>query len=372
MAEGARGKGRPKRTETEEIDRAIREAALQVLLAHGEGATMHAVAQAAGISRKSLYARHPNKDALFFDAIRSLLISAEALRYDDAGTAEARLRNYVEAALAAIARPESQALQRLMRRDHGYLALKTEMMGASRKIFFNPLIALLGEAKASGELAVEDIELTARATLHLIFAESLRLDRGEPEALTPQRAVVSLGVHGFRALRCAKRRKDGAIPSTIRSRLFDSCRRLATFLQSITSPIGRSRRAPARGRLREGAMKTMKGPGLFLAQFASDEAPFNSLDAIGRWAASLGYKGVQIPSWDARLFDLARAAESDTYCDEVKGTLARHGLTLAAGHLLVANQHSGTFAALRIQDDGTLTQPHPPLPAPSVVCALAL
>lgn len=186
MAEGARGKGRPKRTETEEIDRAIREAALQVLLAHGEGATMHAVAQAAGISRKSLYARHPNKDALFFDAIRSLLISAEALRYDDAGTAEARLRNYVEAALAAIARPESQALQRLMRRDHGYLALKTEMMGASRKIFFNPLIALLGEAKASGELAVEDIELTARATLHLIFAESLRLDRGEPEALTPQ------------------------------------------------------------------------------------------------------------------------------------------------------------------------------------------
>ena len=53
------------------------------------------------------------------------------------------------------------------------------------------------------------------------------------------------------------------------------------------------------------------------------------------------------------------------------GTWPR-GLTLAAGHLLVANQHSGTFAALRIQDDGTLTQPHPPLPAPSVVCALAL
>ncbi|HEV7325891.1 MAG TPA: sugar phosphate isomerase/epimerase [Bosea sp. (in: a-proteobacteria)] len=75
-------------------------------------------------------------------------------------------------------------------------------------------------------------------------------------------------------------------------------------------------------------MKTMKGPGLFLAQFAGDAAPFNSLDAIGRWAASLGYKGVQIPSWDARLFDLARAAESDTYCDEVKGTLGRYGLSI--------------------------------------------
>jgi sugar phosphate isomerase/epimerase len=70
-------------------------------------------------------------------------------------------------------------------------------------------------------------------------------------------------------------------------------------------------------------MKTIKGPAIFLAQFAGRQAPFNSLDAIAGWAAGLGYKGVQIPSWDARLFDLKKAAESKTYCDEVKGTLAR-------------------------------------------------
>ncbi len=75
-------------------------------------------------------------------------------------------------------------------------------------------------------------------------------------------------------------------------------------------------------------MKTIKGPGIFLAQFAGDAPPFNSLDAIAAWASSLGYKGVQIPTWDARLFDLARAAESTAYCDEVRGTLARHGLAL--------------------------------------------
>lgn len=75
-------------------------------------------------------------------------------------------------------------------------------------------------------------------------------------------------------------------------------------------------------------MKTIKGPALFLAQFAGDEAPFNSLDSIAAWAAGLGYQGVQIPSWDARLIDLKRAAESRTYCDEIKGTLAEHGLTL--------------------------------------------
>ena len=68
-------------------------------------------------------------------------------------------------------------------------------------------------------------------------------------------------------------------------------------------------------------MRTIKGPGIFLAQFAGDVAPYNSLPEIARWAAGHGYKGVQIPSWDARLFDLAKAAESRTYCDEVKGVL---------------------------------------------------
>jgi hypothetical protein len=63
----------------------------------------------------------------------------------------------------------------------------------------------------------------------------------------------------------------------------------------------------------------VKGPAIFLAQFAGDAAPFNSLSAICEWAASLGYKGVQIPTWDARLFDLTKAAESQTYAEEIKG-----------------------------------------------------
>ena len=75
-------------------------------------------------------------------------------------------------------------------------------------------------------------------------------------------------------------------------------------------------------------MKTLKGPAIFLAQFAGDTAPFNTLASMAHWAADLGYKGVQIPSWDARLFDLGKAAESDTYCDEVKGTLKDAGIEL--------------------------------------------
>jgi sugar phosphate isomerase/epimerase len=75
-------------------------------------------------------------------------------------------------------------------------------------------------------------------------------------------------------------------------------------------------------------MKTIKGPGIFLAQFMGDEAPYNSLESICQWVASLGYKGVQIPTWDKRLIDLDLAAESQTYCDELKGKINSFGLEI--------------------------------------------
>ncbi len=46
------------------------------------------------------------------------------------------------------------------------------------------------------------------------------------------------------------------------------------------------------------------------------------------WAAGLGYKGIQIPTWDGRLFDLERAATSRAYCDEVLGVVHGHGLEI--------------------------------------------
>lgn len=75
-------------------------------------------------------------------------------------------------------------------------------------------------------------------------------------------------------------------------------------------------------------MKTIKGPALFLAQFAGDEPPFDDWDGVTRWAADCGYLGVQVPVGDPRFFDLARAAESRTYCDEVAGVAAANGVRL--------------------------------------------
>ncbi|MFQ1699703.1 sugar phosphate isomerase/epimerase family protein [Loktanella agnita] len=75
-------------------------------------------------------------------------------------------------------------------------------------------------------------------------------------------------------------------------------------------------------------MKTIQGPALFLAQFAGDEAPFNDWNGITKWAADCGYKGVQVPSWDARFIDLKKAATSKDYCDEFQGQAAANGVTV--------------------------------------------
>ena len=75
-------------------------------------------------------------------------------------------------------------------------------------------------------------------------------------------------------------------------------------------------------------MKTIKGPAVFLGQFAGDETPFNSFAAICKWAGQLGFKGIQIPSWDKRLFELEKAASSKDYCDQLCGIAAQNGVEI--------------------------------------------
>jgi sugar phosphate isomerase/epimerase len=74
-------------------------------------------------------------------------------------------------------------------------------------------------------------------------------------------------------------------------------------------------------------MKTIKGPAIFLAQFMGKDAPFDTLANLAGWAKSLGYEGIQLPT-DKRLIDLDIAADSQTYCDEINGVLAEHGVAL--------------------------------------------
>lgn len=99
-------------------------------------------------------------------------------------------------------------------------------------------------------------------------------------------------------------------------------------------------------------MTTLKGPGIFLAQFMGDAAPFNSLQSICEWAASIGFKGVQIPSWDARCINLQLAAESKTYADEIKGIVEGCGLSITELSTHLQGQLVAVHPAYDAQFDG--------------------
>jgi sugar phosphate isomerase/epimerase len=99
-------------------------------------------------------------------------------------------------------------------------------------------------------------------------------------------------------------------------------------------------------------MKTIKGPAIFLAQFVGEDAPFNSLDSIAAWAADLGYKGIQVPSGEPSLIDLELAAESQSYCDDLRDTLANHGIEiteLSTQCLMASRLHICVAGPMRVK-----------------------
>jgi len=99
-------------------------------------------------------------------------------------------------------------------------------------------------------------------------------------------------------------------------------------------------------------MTTIKGPGIFLAQFMGDKAPFNSLESICKWAKSLGFVGVQIPTWDSRCIDLQKAAESKTYAEEIKGIVNSAGLVITELSTHLQGQLIATHPAHDAMFDG--------------------
>lgn len=99
-------------------------------------------------------------------------------------------------------------------------------------------------------------------------------------------------------------------------------------------------------------MKTIKGPAIFLAQFMGDKAPFNDLESICKWAAGLGYKGVQIPTWDSRCIDLQKCAESKTYADELKGKVNACGVEITELSTHLQGQLVAVHPAYDLMFDG--------------------
>jgi AcrR family transcriptional regulator len=170
--------------EAADIDQAIRQAAIKALFERGQAATLNEVAHAAGLSRKSVYARYANKSALFQDVIRAMLADWRGVEFNASGDVEQRLSNYVRSALQSVYRPESRTIQRLLSVDPSHIAaLRPQMIAATNTYFVLPLCALLDQANQAGELVVDDVAETARALIKMIFADAMTPDSLERPAL---------------------------------------------------------------------------------------------------------------------------------------------------------------------------------------------
>lgn len=166
-----RQKGRPSVEEAGRIDRAILEAARKVLLEQGDAASLNAVAREAGLSRKTVYARYGSREELFIAAIRLTLQDVGPVRFADAASFEERLYNYVVAALDMVFSSAAMTFQQVLSTNvHIVPDMRGEMLAASRKIFFDPLLDLLEKAGEQGEITLDEPQLTARIIFNATLA----------------------------------------------------------------------------------------------------------------------------------------------------------------------------------------------------------
>ena len=173
-------RGRPTRAEASQLHEQLRHAAVTVFLESGyDGATMEEIARAAGITKRTLYARYPDKRAVFLDVIPWALTREVE---NDTGT---KIDNEdLAAALTAIGRgaikravdPDTVRLHCIVRNETGRFpefAVSAETLGWSRRQ--RQVMDLLRHHQDEGNIEVDDVELAAEHFLALVEALPARL-----------------------------------------------------------------------------------------------------------------------------------------------------------------------------------------------------
>lgn len=181
MAASRRPSRRPTLEESAALDEVIREAAIATFLDHGfNGATMDAVARAAGVTRATLYARYPDKETLFRVVVhwalkeRGPVAAPEVdLEVDDL---RAALVSIAHAARARAIDPETIRLSVLLMTEvPRFPELVPKAHQFARYPHMQQVIEVLHRHQAAGLVAVEDAELAAEQFLAVVASHPARL-----------------------------------------------------------------------------------------------------------------------------------------------------------------------------------------------------
>ena len=175
--------GRPPRELAGEVEERILNAAGRVFLERGfEGASVEEIAEAASAGKPTIYARFPNKQALFTAVIARLVrrnTDLGVLSCGD-GALEERLEALARVILTRLLSPETIGLIRVAvaeARRFPDLATSVSSMGRTRPM--EAVARLFGEWAASGDIgaspafAAEKLPETARRFLDLVVLPML-------------------------------------------------------------------------------------------------------------------------------------------------------------------------------------------------------
>jgi AcrR family transcriptional regulator len=173
-------RGRPTRAEAAQLHQHLREAAVATFLEYGyDGATMEAIAQAAGITKRTLYARYPDKRAVFLHVIPWALTRAverDSNPKTDDEDLHAALTAIGRGALKRALDPDTVRLHRIVKdvvARFPEFAVSAETLGWSRRQ--RQVMELLRRHQAAGNITVDDIELAAEHFLALVEVVPARL-----------------------------------------------------------------------------------------------------------------------------------------------------------------------------------------------------
>lgn len=197
--------GRPTRAEAVEIDRRIQTAAVASFVENGfDGTTMEAVAAAAGVTRRTLYSKYHDKEALFVAAVPLALATSLRgipLEIPD-GSLEEVLRSLARQVIARLVDPQAVKLRRFAMLESARLAALDEPAGVD--IYFDSIRAIAGVLAGHAELddvAADDLQAASDLFVAMVAGGSTLLADFGVHRTSEQEAhhidaAVALFLHG--------------------------------------------------------------------------------------------------------------------------------------------------------------------------------
>ncbi len=172
--------GRPRRDEAEAREARLLEVATAMFIERGfDATTIDAVAEAAGVAKRTLYARYSDKAALFAAVLHQLierwLVPFSTFEADASMPLEAALTGLARHVLEASLRPEAIAVQRILSAQASRFPELARMgfeEGGLKAV--HTTAALLRRHVARGAIDVESPELAAEQFLSLVTGSSFR------------------------------------------------------------------------------------------------------------------------------------------------------------------------------------------------------